>query len=182
MRSPGLSRGPIFQSLGSVSLQILSLVSTFQDHSGMPMMKQAMEECPCVLCVILSLPNELTFHWKWARDQELWTACCFRNPERWNKAIIVRSKKTGIKWTFRQLLGHNVLSPMERIMQILPPRSAIKIHIQDVSLQYPRIFQIGLGSLYLTYRANVMEQTFECGSLLLCLWGFPSSHIFMGNS
>lgn len=32
------------------------------------MMKQAMEECPCVLCVILSLPNELTFHWKWARD------------------------------------------------------------------------------------------------------------------
>ena len=22
----------------------------------------------CVLCVVLSLPNELTFHWKWARD------------------------------------------------------------------------------------------------------------------
>ena len=59
VRSPDLSREPIFQSLGSVSLQILSFVNTFQDHTGMPMMKQAMEES---VCCVLFCPYQMSWH------------------------------------------------------------------------------------------------------------------------
>ena len=41
---------------------------------------------------------------------------------------------------------------------ILPTRFNNQVHIQYVSLKYPRIFQADLGSLDLSYRDNLMER------------------------
>ena len=87
---------------------------------------------------------------------------CLRNLEGLTKAIIVTIKKTAIGWTFKQLLSHIILGPAERKRQILPTKSGIQFHTQDVSPQYPRIFQTDLGSLDLSYRENMMEQTLGC--------------------
>ena len=53
-------------------------------------------------------------------------------------------------------------------MRIMPPRSAIQVHTQDVSPQDPTVFQMDLGSLGLSYREYMMEQTFECWFAFLC--------------
>lgn len=84
------------------------------------MRKQAAGECLSAVCH--TVPTQM-----WhppgngleARSGE--PSARFRSQKGWTKAIIVRSKKTGIKWTFKQLLDCTILSPMERIMQILPP-------------------------------------------------------------
>ena len=55
----------------------------------------------------------------------------------------------------------------EKIL-ILPTQFNNQVHTQYVSLKYPRIFQTDLGSLDLSYRENLMEQTFGC------LFAFPS--------
>ena len=47
-------------------------------------------------------------------------------------------------------------------MRILPTNSSIQFHTQDVSPQYPRIFQTDLGSLDLSCKENMMEQTLGC--------------------
>ena len=44
-------------------------------------------------------------------------------------------------------------------MWILPSRSGIQVRTQDVSPQYPRIFQTDLGSLDLSYRENMVGGT-----------------------
>ena len=87
---------------------------------------------------------------------------CLRNLEGLTKAITVTIKKTTIGWTFKQLLSHIILGPAERKMRILPTNSSIQFHTQDVSPQYPRIFQTDLGSLDLSCRENMMEQTLGC--------------------
>ena len=45
----------------------------------------------------------------------------------------------------------------------LPPMPTIKFHSQDVSPPVSRNFPDGLCQLYLSYRANVLEQMFRCG-------------------
>ena len=47
-------------------------------------------------------------------------------------------------------------------MGILPQSSSIQVHTQGVSSQDTTIFQTDLGSLDLSYREIVMEQTFGC--------------------
>ena len=67
-------------------------------------------------------------------------------------------------------------------MLILPTRSSIQVHTQYVSLQYPRIFQTDLGSLYPSYRENSMEQTFWCLFACPCeCGGFPYCNTVRGN-
>ena len=44
-------------------------------------------------------------------------------------------------------------------------------YTQGVSSQDPRIFQMDLGSLDLSYRKNVMEQMFGCWFANLVMWG-----------
>ena len=46
---------------------------------------------------------------------------CFRNPKGWTKVIAVQSKKTAIRWIFKQVPGHTVLGQTERKMWIVPP-------------------------------------------------------------
>ena len=66
---------------------------------------------------------------------------CFRNPKGWTEMLGVRSKKTGIWWSLKQLLGRIVLGLIERKMRILSPMSVIQIHTQYVYLQYGKFFQ-----------------------------------------
>lgn len=46
---------------------------------------------------------------------------CFRNPKGWTKVIAVQSKKTAIRWIFKQVPGHTDLGQTERKMWIVPP-------------------------------------------------------------
>ena len=87
---------------------------------------------------------------------------CFRNANQWSKTNTVRSEKIPVGWIFKQLLGRPSLGFTERKLQILPPRSGIQVHTQGVSPHFPRNFQTDLGSLDLSYREIVMEQTFGC--------------------
>ena len=100
----------------------------------------------------------------------------------WSKAITVRSKNTAIGWIFKELLGCTILWAIERKMWILPARSSAQLHTQDVSPQYPRIFQKDLGSLDFFYRDNVMEPNFGCWFYFPCTFGgLPYGHTFRGN-
>ena len=86
---------------------------------------------------------------------------CFKNPKGWIKSCSIRRKKTVIGWILQQSLGCIVLGSPERKMWILPPRFGIQVDTPDVYPQDPRMLQIYLGLLDLSYRGNVMEQTFE---------------------
>ena len=86
----------------------------------------------------------------------------FRNVKGWSKDNVVRSEKTAIGWIFKLLQGQTTLGPSERKMGILPPRSVMQVQTDGVYPQDPRIFQTDLGSLDLSYREIVMEQTFGC--------------------
>ena len=106
---------------------------------------------------------------------------CFRNLKWWTKAITVRSKIT-IVWIFKQLLGSTLLWPSERKLQILPTRSRIQVHTQDVAPPYPWIFQTDLGLLYCSYMENVMELMSGCWFAFVCdFWWLPCRHIIKGN-
>ena len=71
----------------------------------------------------------------------LQAACLLQKSKVWNKALTVRSKKTVIGWSFKQLLGRTVLGLMERKMCILSPKSNIQIHNKYVYMKNGKIFQ-----------------------------------------
>ena len=53
----------------------------------------------------------------------------------------------------------------------------MQIQTHSVYLQDPRIFQTDLGSLDLSYRENVMEETFGCWFAFPCeIGGLPYGH------
>ena len=61
-------------------------------------------------------------------------------------------------------------------MQILPTRSVNKLNTQDVSPQYPSIFQTALVTQDVSYKENLMEQTFRCSFTYPIIVGaFPTA-------
>ena len=80
-----------------------------------------------------------------ARSGEL--PICYRNHKGWSKAITVRSNKIAIGWIFKQFLCCTVLGPTVGKLEILPLRSSVQVHTQDVAPQCPWIFQTDLGSV-----------------------------------
>ena len=125
---------------------------------------------------------EVTFHSKWAWGEELRATHLLQKSKRVNQSCSIRRKKTAIGWILKQLLGCIALGSPERKMWILPPRFGIQVDTQGVYPQDPRMLQIYLGLLDLSYRGNVMQQTFErcfdspceCGTCPYdhSLWGY----------
>ena len=141
--------------------------------------------CKCVWACWLPYSD---YQMRWIRTGKVPAArscerpACFRNPKGWNKALAVRTNKGGTGWIFKELLGCTILWAVERKMWILPARSSAQLHTQDVSPQYPRIFQKDLGSLDFFYRDNVMEPNFGCWFYFPCAFGgLPYGHTFRGN-
>ena len=66
---------------------------------------------------------------------------------------------------------------------ILPTRSVNKLHTQDVSPQYLSIFQTALLTQDVSYKENLMEQTYRCLFTypVTGAGGLPYSHTVRGN-
>ena len=63
-------------------------------------------------------------------------------------------------------------APLKSKIQILPSKPDIQVNTYGVSTQFPN-FQTDLGSLDLSSRENVMEQTFGCRFAFPCECGDP---------
>ena len=81
---------------------------------------------------------------------------CTRNQKSLTKPIDVISRKTSFEWIIKQMSAPHPFSTNREKILILPTRFNNQVHTQYVSMQYPRIFQIDLGSLDLSYKDNLM--------------------------
>lgn len=142
VRPPCLYQGPNFEHHGSVFHYSFCGLKTFQCHTGNAHVETGFgsvsEIADCHTVVTKK-------RWHSTGSEPATWCCelsvCFRNPKVWNKALTVRSKKTVIGWSFKQLLGHTILGLMERRMCILLPKSSIQIHTEYVYMQNGKIFQ-----------------------------------------
>ena len=95
---------------------------------------------------------------------------CFRNAYQWSKMITVRSEKILVGWIFKQLLCLTTFRHTKNKMQNLLSWSDIQVDthgVSDISMK----FQTDLGSLDLSNRKNLMEQTFGCWFAIPCECG-----------